>query len=350
MSNRIASPRPGPTRGGRKLLVTGAAGFIGSHLVERLVDEGHEVWGLDNFDQAYSPATKRANLREVLRDPRMHLIEGDLRDTVLLDGLFGDRAFDAVLHLAALSGSLSPMDDAQLCFQVNLLGTVNLLEAMRRRGVHRIVFTSDRALSTDVEGESPTEDPAGRPLTAFAAAKRSVELLCHVHHRTYGTSVHVLRLASVYGPREGPEGPIHRIARRLEGDESVVLEPGTGGEFLFVDDAVDGLLASLNVVLETSAGNPVFEILTLTGREELPAGELESRLAAAMGFGRSPDAEPSTAVSSKHASERTTPHRERAAEVLGYRPGVSLEEGLDRFAEWFDLHTARGRLSGSGSR
>jgi len=348
----------GPRNGAglpRKLLVTGAAGFIGSHLVERLLEDGYEVWGLDNFDPAYSPAAKRANLREVVRHPRMHMIEGDLRDTVLLDGLFGDRSFDAVLHLAALSAPLSPLDDPQLCFQVNLLGTVNLLEAMRRRGVQRIVFTSDRSLSTrgGAEGDEAFA-PSERPATSFSAAKRSVELLCHVHHRTYRTSVHILRLAAVYGPREGPDGPVHRIARRLTGQADAAPDaiPAADEEYLYVADAVEGLVSSLETLLEAPAESPVFEIVTLRGEQVVSAGELESRLAAALGIEPAETARAKAAAGNgEGGAVRAAVRASQAVELLGFRPDVSLDEGLARFAEWFGRRgPSPASLSGSGAR
>jgi len=322
--------------------------------VERLLEDGYEVWGLDNFDAAYSPAAKRANLREVVPHPRMHMIEGDLRDTVLLDGLFGDRRFDAVLHLAALSAALSPLDDPQLCFQVNLLGTVNLLEAMRRRGVRRIVFTSDRSLSTrgGAEGDEAFA-PSERPATSFSAAKRSVELLCHVHHRTYRTSVHILRLAAVYGPREGPDGPVHRIARRLTGQTDVAPDaiPEADEEYLYVADAVEGLVSSLETLLEAPAESPVFEIVTLRGEKVVPAAELEARLAVILGVEARDTAGDGGPPGG--AGEPASPETGRASpevDLLGFRPDVSLEEGLARFAEWFGRRGSPGSLSGSPAR
>lgn len=339
----------------RRILVTGAAGFIGSHLVERLLEEGYAVWALDNFDPAYSPAVKRSNLRDTLRHPRMHLVEGDLRDNVLLDGLFGDRAFDVVMHLAALRGALSPLDDPHLCFQVNLLGTVNLLEAMRRKGVSRIVFTSDRSLSARLDGEEPEDeaDPAERPLTSFAAAKRSVELLCHVHHRTYGTSVHVLRLAPVYGPREGPDGPVHRIARQLAGEEdgAPITPPLVNGDYLYVDDAVAGLVSSLERLLQLPSEAPVFEIVTLSGSDVVPAEELEARVAAALGVRSSPAVPSNGDVRPGDGEFGAAAGGERAMELLDFRPGVPLDEGLARFADWYRRRRAApDALSGSGAR
>lgn len=326
--NGAASP------GKDKLLVTGAAGFIGSHLVERLLEDDHEVWGLDNFDPVYPPAVKRGNLRTALRHPHMHLVEGDLRDAVLLDGLFGDRSFDAVLHLAAHRGALSSAEDPELCYQVNLMGTVNLLEAMRRAEVDRMVFTSDRSVYGHRDGGRTTEsDPADRPLTAFAAAKRSVELLCHVHHRMYGASVHALRLSTVYGPREEPDSIVHRLARHLAGSGTVPASPPVAeGDYLYVSDAVEGIVASLERLLAAPAEEPVFEIMNLGGVNVLRADELVERVAAALDV--EPPAEVPAAASTNGDRPSGAVDSRRAAELLGFRPEVGMDEGLERFVDW----------------
>ena len=346
---------PGPGR----ILVTGAAGFIGSHLVERLLAEGYEVWGIDNFEQGYAPGVKRDNVRRSLRDPRMHMVEGDVRDDVLLDGVFGDRSFDAVMHLAALPGTLSPGEDPQICFQVNLMGAVHLLEAMRRRNVRRIVFTSDRVMPDErVESGAGREDPADRPPTSFAAAKRSVELLCHAHYRTYGTSVRVLRLSRVYGPRETPDGPVHQLARRLVGDAPAACEVTEADPvaYLYVDDAVEALVASLQSLLEAPQDEPAFEIHRVSGRERASATELERRLKRALEIDDADDADDAVGEGDGAgeadiaAPEASGGRGFRVPALPGFEPAVGLDEGLARFAEWFSGRYAAGSLNVAGVR
>lgn len=347
------------------VLVTGAAGFIGSHLCDRLLEQGYRVWGLDNLDPEYSPDQKRRNLRDALAHPRMHMVEGDLRDSILVNGLMRDQSFDAVVHLAAHRGSFPSRDDPRTCFDVNLMGTLELLEAMHRNHVPRLVFTSDLAgtgrqrseeAGTPDEGDRAGSGDSSRGM--LPAAKRSAELLSHVYHRSYRLSAHVLRLGPVYGPREAPDLPVHRLALALgeRGDSDTVedgidaapaLAPDTPLTLLFVDDAVRGIVASLEHLLAVDGDEPpVYELLDLYSDRLVSVEELKDRLASALGdSGRADRGAPESSDGGQPTApgadvERAGPaaepadDRSRAWNALGVRPRVPLEEGLGRFLEW----------------
>lgn len=318
----------------RHLLVTGAAGFLGSHLCERLLADGHEVWGLDNFDPVYSPAAKRDNLREALRHPRMHLVEGDIRDGVLLEGLLADRRVDTAVHLAAYRGILSSIEDPEHCFDVNVLGTLTLLQAMRRQGVRRLVFASTASVYGE-NGSSPVDESTAtdRPISPFAASKRAGELLGHVHHHLYDLSAHVLRFFTVFGPRQGPDLAAHKFARLMSQGRPVTLygDGESRRDYLYISDAVDGIVLSLERLWTTPDDAPEYQVINLGTSVPVKLVDVVRRLAERLEVQPIveslplPPGDPEVQVASI----------ERARELLGHEPRVALEEGLERFLEWY---------------
>lgn len=315
-----------------KLLVTGAAGFIGSHLCEQLLENGHWVWGLDNFDDFYSPRTKRDNIRRALAHPRMRLVEGDVRDRVLLHGLFSDRDFDGVIHLAARPGVRPSIDQPETCFDVNVTGTMRLLEIMQERGVPRLVFGS----SSSVYGQSEKapfreSEAADRPISPYAASKRTGELLCHTYHDLYGLSVISLRFFTVFGPRQRPDLAIHKFARLMErGDPLPLFGDGTSRrDYTYVSDIVDGVVASVDR-LAAAGPAPLYEIVNLGRSDPISLKEMVSKLSKAMGV--TPTIE--RLKDQPGDVSLTCASQERARDLLGYRPTVSFEEGLRRFVAW----------------
>ena len=323
----------GPDRPAR-LLVTGAAGFIGSHVCDRLLEDGHRVWGIDNFDSFYAESIKRANIAPALEHPLMRLIEGDIRDTVLLDGLFGQVPFDAVVHLAARPGVRPSLEQPDVCLDINLNGTLRVLEAMRRHRVARLIFGS----SSSVYGESP-EAPfsevqaADRPISPYAASKRSAELLIHAYHRLFALSAVCLRFFTVYGPRQRPDLAIHKFARLMRDGQPLPFfgDGSTGRDYTYVEDAVEAIDRSLRLLGRTG-DRPRYEVLNVGHGDPVSLDQLIATLAAALGtrprLERLPDQPgdvPFTCAST-----------ERLEQTLGFRPRTSLEEGLQRFVSWLE--------------
>ena len=215
-----------------RFLVTGGAGFIGSHLSERLVDAGAEVVVLDNFDSFYDPAVKRANLERVTASPGFSLVVGDIRDEDALRRLFAGTRFDAVFHLAARAGVRPSIEDPVLYSSVNLDGTTRLLEACRRHEVPRFIFGS----SSSVYGNNDKvpfseDDPVDHPISPYAATKKAGEVLAYSYHHLFDINVACLRFFTVYGPRQRPEMAIHKFARLLANGEPVwpSLSPSAAG-------------------------------------------------------------------------------------------------------------------------
>jgi UDP-glucuronate 4-epimerase len=306
-----------------KVLVTGGAGFIGSHVVERLLARGDDVRVLDSFEPSYAPARKEANLAQSLA--RVRLLRADLGDTEALDRVM--RGVDAVIHLAARAGVRRSLADPGPYLRTNVEGTAALLEAMRRHGVDRLVNASSSSVyGARSDGPFREDDPLGVPASPYAASKRAAELLCETWHRLHGLRVTTLRFFTVYGPRQRPDMAIDRFTRaafdgrpiRLFGDGSSLRD------YTYVDDTVRGVLAALDRPLE---GAPVFN---LGNGRPVSLRDLVSALEDALGRPVEALWEPEQAGD----VPMTWADTEKARETLGFECGVALAEGLQRFVGW----------------
>ena len=314
----------------RRVLVTGAAGFIGSWLTERLLERGDEVVGLDNFDPFYDRAIKERNLAAAHGSAAFRLVECDLREGSDVFALFADGAFDAVAHLAAKAGVRPSLADPSGYYDTNLIGTANLLEAMREAGCRRLVFAS----SSSVYGNNRKvpfheDDRVDAPISPYAATKKAGEELCHVYHAVHGFSILALRFFTAYGPRQRPEMAIHAFTRRLFAGEPIPVF-GDGSmerDFTYIDDVVDGVASAVDHV----TGNETFDIVNLGESEPIRLSRLVEALEEATGHEATIDRRevPPGDV------ERTFADVSRARSLLRYEPRVGLDEGLRRFVEWY---------------
>lgn len=320
------------TRGAplKRVLVTGAAGFIGSWLTERLLERGDEVVGLDNFDPFYDRAIKEQNLEIAREHAAFRMVEGDLRDRADVSALFGDGEFDAVVHLAAKAGVRPSLADPAGYYETNLVGTSNLLEEMREAGCRRLVFAS----SSSVYGNNRKvpfheDDRVDAPISPYAATKKAGEDLCHVYHAVHGFSILALRFFTAYGPRQRPEMAIHAFTRWLFAGEPIPVF-GDGSmerDFTYIDDVVDGVVSAVDRVL----GADAFDIVNLGESEPIRLSRLVAALERATGR---------EAVIDRRAVppgdvDRTFADVSRARDLLGYEPRVGIDEGLRRFVEWY---------------
>ncbi|MSP26077.1 MAG: NAD-dependent epimerase/dehydratase family protein [Myxococcales bacterium] len=308
-----------------KLLVTGIAGFIGSHVAERLVGRGDTVVGLDNFDAFYARSMKERNVSS-LRG-HVEIVDGDIGDRACLDALLQRGGFDAVLHLAALAG-VRPSLRAPWRYQlVNVVGTSHVAEAMVAHGVGRLVFASSSSVygnNTDVPYEESQR--VDLPASPYAVSKRACELLLATLCDLFGLSASCLRYFTVYGPRQRPEMAIHKFARSITRDEPVTLfGDGTSSrDYTYIDDIVDGTVAALD-----RAPNG-FSLYNLGGTRPVALAELVVRI------GRALAREPRIVHEPMQPGDvlRTWANTARAERDLGYCPRVNMDEGLTRFAEW----------------
>jgi len=307
-----------------RVLVTGAAGFIGSTLVERLLAEGRSVVGLDSFDPFYPESEKRANLRAAQRSGRFRLVTGDIRDAAALGSAL--EGADAVVHLAALAGVRPSLERPAVYADVNVHGTAAVAEAMRRAGVAKLVFASSSSVYGErSDGPFRETDPVERPISPYAATKRAGELLLHSFHHAQGLAVVCARIFTAYGPRQRPDLAIRKFAERmLRGDPIPVYGDGSAlRDFTFVDDLVDGLVRALDADLG-------FSILNFGAGRMVALADVIAALERALGRKAVIEWLPRQTGD----VSRTWSDSSAAREALGYAPATSLDAGIERFAAW----------------
>jgi UDP-glucuronate 4-epimerase len=316
------------------VLVTGAAGFVGSHVVDHLLERGAEVVGLDNLDTFYDPAAKARNLVSARQHSSYVDIVADLLDPDALERV-PDRV-DEVLHFAARAGVRPSIAHPDLYMRTNVEGTARLIEWARQRGVRRFVLAS----SSSVYGNSSTspfseDDVVDEPISPYAASKRAAELLCYTYHKLYGMNVVVLRLFTVYGPRQRPDLAIHKFANLLNQGAPIPMygDGSTQRDYTYISD----VLAGLEGARAYSAGRAgVFEIFNIGESRTIALGEMIAALGREMGVTPNIQRLPPQPGD----VERTLADVSKARRLLGYEPCVSFGEGLRKFIQWY-LHEPR---------
>lgn len=308
-------------------VVTGGAGFIGSHLCEALRAAGHHVIAVDNFDTFYDPCIKRSNISGCLHDPRFTLAEGDIRDAAFMDGILSNSNVDVLVHLAARAGVRPSIEDPLLYQDVNVRGTTVLLEAARRHDVKRFIFAS----SSSVYGSNhkipfAESDRVDAPISPYAATKKAGELLCHTYHHLFGINVTCLRFFTVYGPRQRPDLAIHKFTSLIERGEPIPVfgDGSTMRDFTYIDDIIAGVMAAIDRchgcrLYNLGESRPV--------RLNDLIAELESVLGKKARIDRLP-MRPGDML-------RTCADVSLARKHLGYRPGTPINVGLTLFVDWF---------------
>ena len=317
----------------RTFLVTGAAGFIGSHTAVRLLERGDHVVGLDNLNDYYDPARKRTNLEEVravgANHGRFTFVEGDIRDRALIARLYGEHAFEGVAHLAAMAGVRSSVEDPWLYCDVNLTGTLNLLDAGRLHGSPNFVLASTSSAYGNTKLIPFLEtDSADRPLAPYPASKRAAELIGHSYHHMHGTNFTALRFFTVYGPRGRPDMMAYKLLESMRTGQSMPLFNGGNmyRDWTYVGDIVSGVVSALDrrlgyEIINIGRGQPVLVVDFVRALEKL-AGK------------RAPlTSEPMMKADVSY----TYANIDKARQLLGYEPQVSVEEGVTRFYEWFKV-------------
>ncbi|MEY2485684.1 MAG: UDP-glucuronate 4-epimerase [Verrucomicrobiota bacterium] len=315
-----------------KILVTGGAGFIGSHLVERLLGEGHSVAIADDFNDFYDPKIKWENIAGVQKDVPVHRV--DLRDSAGVRNLFHVQKFDTVVHLAARAGVRPSILQPQLYYDTNVNGTLHVLEAARVTGVERFIFAS----SSSVYGICPSVSFSEsfhltQTISPYAATKIAGEFLCSTYSHLYGIRVVALRYFTVYGPRQRPDLAIHQFARRIH--EGLPIDQFGDGttrrDYTYIDDIIQGTVAALKY------GGPMFDIFNLGESETIQLKDLIAAIEKALGkkakINRLPEQPGDVPLTCADIS--------KAKKMLGYNPKTSLAEGLPRFVDWFLSRSAK---------
>jgi UDP-glucuronate 4-epimerase len=309
-----------------KILVTGGAGFIGSHVVETLLRQNHEVAILDDFNDFYDPQVKRHNLAAVADQVAIH--EVDLRDPAAAERVVGEGKFDVIIHLAARAGVRPSIKEPQLYYDTNVGGTLHLLQAAQRIGLGRFIFASSSSVYGICETVPFSEDlHLTQTISPYAATKIAGEFLCSTYSHLYQMRIVALRFFTVYGPRQRPDLAIHRFTSRIWSGKPIDQfgDGTTRRDYTYIDDIVQGVVASLGYE------GPLFDIFNLGENQTITLRELIGAIEEALGRKAKINPQPEQPGD----VPLTCADISKARRLLGYHPTTPLQIGLPKFVEWF---------------
>ncbi|WP_415534595.1 SDR family NAD(P)-dependent oxidoreductase [Dehalobacter sp. 4CP] len=321
------------------ILVTGGAGFIGSHLCERLLEEGKTVVAIDSFNDFYDPTIKERNIYEIRKSCKEKLIpkerfiveKGDIRDQDFLMKVFQNYQFQSVIHLAAYAGVRPSIQNPELYVNVNINGTMNILECLREYRIKRFIFASSSSVYGNNQKVPFSEDDSvDQPISPYAATKKAGELLCYAYHHLYNLSIACLRFFTVYGPRQRPDLAIHKFTNLITSGKPVPFygDGTTQRDYTYIDDIIDGILKALDWVNHKETRYGIFnlgESKTISLSEMVQ--ELEKNLQKKAQLDSLPD-QPGD-VKNTYADIM------KSKQLLGYQPTTMFSEGIKKFVSWY---------------
>lgn len=319
-------------------LITGAAGFIGSHLSETLLRKGHRVIGVDNFNPFYDPRLKRQNLETIKKTAKeegsyFQCASGDICDADLVDTLLKEHAIECIIHLAAMAGVRPSIQDPLLYERVNGLGTYTLLEGARKAGVKNFIFGSSSSVyGLNKKVPFSESDPVDQPFSPYAQTKRANEQACLIYHELYGINFAILRFFTVYGPRQRPDLSIRKFTELLAQGKALPIY-GDGSykrDFTYIDDILDGITKGIEWIIRKS-DRPKFEIFNLGESETTNVLDLVAIIERTMGTKAKREFHPAQPGD----IPITYADISKSKKVLGYHPKTPIDEGIHQFVEWF---------------
>ena len=309
-----------------KILLTGGAGFIGSNLADQLLKLDYEIVCVDNFDNFYSREIKESNLANAKLNPKFEFKEGDVRDEVFVSKLFTDSKFDLVIHLAAKAGVRPSITDPVSCYEVNVNGTLNILEAMRRSGVKKMVFASSSSIYGNNENVPFIEtDNVDNPISPYAASKRAGELLCHAYHHLHGFDIFCFRFFTVYGPRQRPDLAIHKFASLILKDLPIQMygDGSTSRDYTYIDDITVGMINAISCLNG-------YEIINLGESKTISLSEMINILEKKL----NKKAIIETLPFQQGDVEKNYADISKAKKIINYNPKWNFSDGLSEFLKW----------------
>ncbi len=310
-----------------QILVTGVAGFIGSHLGEKLISLGHQVIGIDNFDPFYPRNFKESNLEVLRASDKFSLFEIDLRNKQSIKEIFSTQSVDLVIHLAAKAGVRPSIEQISEYYHVNIDGTVNLLECMREAEVKRLIFASSSSVYGNNQKVPFSEtDFVDNPISPYAATKKSGELLCHVYSSLYGFDITCLRFFTVFGPRQRPDLAIHKFTRLIDHGKSIPFfgDGSTSRDYTYVEDIISGILCAMDKLKG-------FNVYNLGESRVIKLNELIGFIENALGKKAILDKQPLQPGD----VEKTFADIAKGRTELGYNPKYDFETGIKEFVAWY---------------
>lgn len=315
------------------IIVTGGAGFIGSHLCGILLDEGHNVICIDNFNEFYDPSIKRNNISEFILDNKFDLKEGDILDKIFLEKVFTERVIDFVIHLAAMAGVRNSILKPEQYYNVNVNGTLNILEAMKQHNVKNLIFASSSSIYGNNKKVPFSEsDSVDSPISPYAATKKAGELLCYTYHHLYNFNITCLRFFTVYGNRQRPDLAIYKFTKALFENKPIPFygDGSTRRDYTHVSDIVHGIL---NAIKE----NTGYSIYNLGESQTISLNELLKLIEINTGQKAILDMLPMQAGD----VNQTFADISKAKAELAYAPKVTIEEGIKDFVQWYRTNLAK---------
>jgi len=312
------------------ILVTGGAGFIGSHLVERLLDDEHTVIVVDNFDPFYNPEIKEANILPVSEHPNYHLKRQDILHFQAVEAIFNEYDFDLVFHLAAKAGVRPSIQDPFGYQRTNIEGTLKLLELCKEHQVDKFIFASSSSVYGNNKKVPFSEsDNVNHPVSHYAATKKAGELICYNYHHLYDISIYCLRFFTVYGPRQRPEMAIHKFTRLIDQDKEIPVygygEPER--DFTYIDDIIHGMINAIDRVNG-------YEVINLGESKTISVNDLIQLIEQSLGK----KAEKTMLPLQPGDVQRTYADITKAKALLGYDPHTDVEKGIEKFVKWYIDH------------
>ena len=323
------------------VLVRGGAGFIGSHLCERLLIDGLRVVNIDNFNDYYSPETKRHNILNALNNPNYQLCEGDIRDKDFLDKTFTEYQPDIVVHLAAMAGVQPSLENPKLYYDVNVIGSLQLLTCCAEHAVSKFVFASSSSVYGNIQTPFKESDNTDNSISPYASTKKAAEVLCHVFHSINGMSVHCLRFFTVVGPRQRPDLAVHKFVKAINDGYPIQLrgEVSSSRDYTSVYDIVDGVMSSISKVLESN--QPEFKVYNLGNSYPVRLDQMLQTIEEVIGK----KAIVEYVSHMKGDVDSTYADISLASKELGYSPQRSFLDAVKSFVEWFMESMKESQLS-----
>lgn len=312
-----------------KVLITGAAGFIGSHLTDTLLAAGHEVYGVDNFDDFYSKDIKLGNIAEAGKNPDFHFLELDIRNQKDFNAL-GNQHFDVVYHLAAKAGVRPSIEAPEKYIETNITGTLHVLEYMRASKSTKLAFASSSSVYGNCTIIPFSEDnPVDEPISPYAFTKKSCELLNFNYHHLYNIDVINLRFFTVFGPRQRPDLAIHKFLNKIKNDQPIEVfgDGSTSRDYTFIEDIISGVVRAGEYLMKN---DKVYETVNLGNHTPVKLSELITKYRNILGF----DFKTVNKGMQEGDVDITYANIDKAHKLLGYQPTTSFDDGLKKFVDW----------------